>query len=114
MTDHDSSYEIMKELMELPGPTGQESPVMDWLRARWQGQVEEIWTARGGNLFAHVGGSGPKLLITGHADEIGFVVRSIDQDGFVWLAGRAEPAQRRRPALSGRPACADHRPGRAH
>ncbi|MEZ4523029.1 MAG: M42 family peptidase [Thermomicrobiales bacterium] len=91
MTNHERNYEIMRELMELPGPTGQEGPVMDWLRERWQGQVEEIWTARGGNLFAHVGGSGPKLLITGHADEIGFVVRSIDEDGFVWLAGAQNP-----------------------
>ncbi|CAN5827684.1 M42 family metallopeptidase [soil metagenome] len=91
MTDHDRHFEIVQELMELPGPTGQEGPVMDWLRERWQGQVEEIWTARGGNLFAHAGGSGPKLLITGHADEIGFVVRSIDDDGFVWLASGQAP-----------------------
>ena len=91
MTDHDRNYEIMRELMELPGPTGQEGPVMDWLRERWQGQVEELWTARGGNLFAHVGGSGPKLLVEGHADEIGFVVRSIDADGFVWLASGQNP-----------------------
>lgn len=91
MTDDDRNYELMRELMEIPGPTGQEGPVMDWLRDRWQSQVEEIWTARGGNLFAHVGGSGPKLLITGHADEIGFVVRSIDSDGFVWLASGQAP-----------------------
>ncbi len=91
MTDHDRNYDLMLELMEIPGPTGQEGPVMDWLRERWQGQVEELWTARGGNLFAHIGGSGPKLLVEGHADEIGFVVRSIDEDGFVWLASGQNP-----------------------
>lgn len=87
MAGHERHYEIMRELMELPGPTGQEGPVMDWLRERWQGRVEELWTAKGGNLFARVGGSGPKLLVEGHADEIGFVVRSVDEQGFVWLAG---------------------------
>lgn len=86
MAGRERHYEIMRELMELPGPTGQEGPVMDWLRARWQGQVEDLWTAKGGNLFARVGGAGPKLLVEGHADEIGFVVRSIDEQGFVWLA----------------------------
>ncbi len=91
MSDKQTSFEIMRELMELPGPTGQEGPVMEWLQQRWQGQVEELWIAKSGNLFAHVGGSGPKLLIEGHADEIGFVVRSIDEGGFVWLAGGQAP-----------------------
>lgn len=91
MTANERSFEIMRELMEIPGPTGQEGPVMDWLRAHWQEHVEELWTARGGNLLAHVGGTGPKLLIEGHADEIGFVVRSIDEEGFIWLAGGQAP-----------------------
>jgi endoglucanase len=33
-----------------------------------------------------VGGAGPSLLIQGHADEISYVVKSIDDRGFVWLA----------------------------
>lgn len=86
MTNNSNSFEIMRELMEIPGPTGQETRVMDWLRQRWEPKVERLWTARGGNLFAHVGGSGPKLLIEGHADEISFVVRSVDDTGFIWLA----------------------------
>src|SRR5579884_2995077 len=81
----------MRELMELPGPTGQESRVMDWLRRCWEGKVERLWTAKGGNLFAHVGGAGPRLLVEGHADEIGFVVRSVDERGFIWLASGQAP-----------------------
>lgn len=91
MSTTDQNFEIMRDLMEIPGPTGQEGPVMDWLRTRWQDRVEELWTARGGNLLARVGGNGPKLLIEGHADEIGFVVRSVDERGFVWLAGGQAP-----------------------
>lgn len=86
MSDDTRNFEIMRELMEIPGPTGQEHYVMDWLRERWEGKAERVWTAKGGNVFAHVGGQGPKLLIEGHADEIGFVVRSISDDGFIWLA----------------------------
>ncbi len=72
--------------MELPGPTGQEGRVLAWLRERWAGRVERLWTSKVGNLLARVGGQGPRLLIQGHADEIGFVVRAIDERGFLWLA----------------------------
>jgi putative aminopeptidase FrvX len=71
--------------MALPGPTGQEQQVTAWLRERWSDRAERVWTTRVGNLLAHVGGRGPKLLLQAHADEIGFVVRSIDPNGFLWL-----------------------------
>ncbi|HMM40949.1 MAG TPA: M42 family peptidase [Thermomicrobiales bacterium] len=82
---------MLVELMAIPGPTGREAPVMDWLRERWAGRCERVWDAKVGNLLAHVGGSGPKLLIQGHADELSFVVRSIDTDGFLWLSNGQAP-----------------------
>ena len=81
-----AAFEILRELMELPGPTGQEGRVLAWLRERWAGRVERLWMSKVGNLLARVGGQGPRLLIQGHADEIGFVVRAIDERGFLWLA----------------------------
>jgi len=91
-------FDTLATLMAIPGPTGQEQAVMAWLEERWTGRVERVWTTKVGNLLAHVGGTGPRLLIQGHADEIGFVVRSIDDDGFLWLAsgqaGRLQPRLR--------------------
>ena len=91
-------FATLSELMAIPGPTGQEQAVMARLREDWGGRVERIWTTKVGNLLAHVGGKGPRLLIQGHADEIGFIVRSIDDDGFLWLAsgqaGRLQPRLR--------------------
>jgi endoglucanase len=105
MSQSDRYFEVMRELMAIPGPTGQEWRVMDWLRARWSGRAERVWTAKGGNLFAHVGGRGPRLLIEGHADEIGFVVRSVDEDGFIWLAsGQASRSDVARRYPVGQPA----------
>src|SRR5262245_28272248 len=72
--------------MELPGPTGQEEPVLSWCRDRWAALGAEVQATPIGNVIARVRGSGPRLLIQGHADEIGFVVKSIDERGFVWLA----------------------------
>jgi endoglucanase len=76
----------MMELMDLPGPTGQEEPILAWCRDRWSALSAEVVATPIGNVVARVGGDGPRLLIQGHADEIGFVVKSIDARGFVWLA----------------------------
>jgi putative aminopeptidase FrvX len=73
------------ELMELSGPTGQEEPVLAWCRARWAALGGEVEATPIGNVVARFKGMGPQLLIQGHADEIGFVVKSIDARGFVWL-----------------------------
>lgn len=74
------------ELMEIPAPTGQEEPVLAWCRERWNALGAEVTVHPVGNVLAHIPGDGPKLIIQGHADEIGFLVKSIDDRGFVWLA----------------------------
>jgi endoglucanase len=76
----------MIELMELPGPTGQEEPVLAWCRERWAAAGATVTSTPVGNVTAHAGGTGPRLLLQGHADEIGYVVKSIDERGFIWLA----------------------------
>jgi len=86
------------ELMELPGPTGQEEPVLAWCREHWAALGAEVSSTPIANVIARIPGDGPKLLIQGHADEIGFVVKSIDAAGFICLsdgqAGGRKPAQR--------------------
>ncbi|MEZ4500960.1 MAG: M20/M25/M40 family metallo-hydrolase [Thermomicrobiales bacterium] len=87
MTDHQRPdlTATLIELMELPAPTGQEEPVLSWCRQHWGALGAEITVTPVGNVLAHVPGKGPRLLIQGHADEIGFVVKSIDDRGFVFL-----------------------------
>ena len=80
-----SIADTLIELMEMAAPTGQEEPVLTWCREKWAAAGAEVTTTPIGNVLAHVPGNGPKLLIQGHADEIGFVVKSIDERGFVWL-----------------------------
>lgn len=77
--------ETLIELMELPAPTGQEETVLAWCRRRWQELGVEVDSTPIGNVVGRLKGKGPRLLIQGHADEIGFVVKSIDARGFVWL-----------------------------
>jgi tetrahedral aminopeptidase len=79
-------FNLLEELTSIPGPTGQEQDVMDWCEKRWGPQCESIERSPTGNLYAKVGGQGRKLLIQAHADEIGFVVRSIDEQGFLHVS----------------------------
>lgn len=78
-------FETLCTLTEMIGPTGEEDEVIAWLRAAWEPHVQEMEITPVGNLIAHVGGSGPLLLIEAHADEIGYMVKSIDPAGYLWI-----------------------------
>jgi putative aminopeptidase FrvX len=88
-------FDLIKTLTELAGPGGDEWLVQEWLMRRWQARVREMELTPIGNLIAHVGGQGPRLMIAAHADEICFVVKYISNDGYIWLAsGQRNPEQR--------------------
>ena len=85
-------YDLLKALCELPGPGGDEGLVQKFIAERWRPRVQAITSSPVGNLFAHVGGQGKRLLIASHADELCYVVRAISDDGYVWLAsGQRDP-----------------------
>ena len=65
-------------LSELPGPTGHEDAVQDWIYDRWS-KFADVRRTSVDNVIANVGGSGRKLLIMGHADEICFMVKSVQR-----------------------------------
>ncbi|MBO8127041.1 MAG: M20/M25/M40 family metallo-hydrolase [Firmicutes bacterium] len=88
-------FDLVKQLTELPGPVGYEDRVNQFLLERWKPHVQEIKIDGVGNLIAHKGGRGPRLLLTAHADEICFVVKSVSEDGFLWITyGQADMASR--------------------
>lgn len=88
-------FDLIKEYTELPGPVGHEEVVASRMVADWSPYCERVWQNKVGNVFAKVGGAGPKLLITAHLDEINFLVKSVTNDGFCWLThgtGGSEPS----------------------
>ena len=82
----DSVVDTLLDLMALPAPSGQEEPVLAWCRETWSALGADVETSPIGNVYAHIAGSGPRLLLQGHADEISFIVRGIDERGFIWLS----------------------------
>lgn len=78
-----SSFSLIKALTELPGPIGNERVVQDWIDERWRGFAADVRRTRVNNVLARVGGTGEKLVLVAHADEICYIVKSITDDGFV-------------------------------
>lgn len=81
------NLETLKELCETPGIPGYEDAVRAVMRKHLNPILgpENIQTDAIGNLIAHKEGSKPRIMIAGHLDQIGFIVKSIDSDGFLRL-----------------------------
>ncbi len=79
-------FALIKELTELAGPIGEEVAALDRVEALWRAAGVPVERTRIGNLIARAGGSGPRLLLVAHADELCYLVRAIDPGGFLWLA----------------------------
>jgi len=79
--------EFLEELLETPSPSGYETAGQRVWVEHVSTFADEVHTDEYGNAVAvHQGsGDGPEVAIAGHADEIGFIVRTIDDDGFVHI-----------------------------
>lgn len=74
----------LAELLLIPGVSGHEAAVVDWLSDRLPAGVPQERDAIG-NLLARFGDDGPELLIIVHTDEVGFVVSGVRADGALYL-----------------------------
>jgi len=74
---------FLDRLLETPSPSGFETRGqrvwLDYVRDF----ADDVWTDDYGNAMAVHEGGDTELALTGHADEVGFIVRRIDDDGYV-------------------------------
>lgn len=77
--------ELLERLLAVPGLSGHE----DRIRRTIADELEELGfphqTDRLGNLWTTVEGHGPSVMVFTHMDQLGFVVRKIETDGFLRL-----------------------------
>jgi tetrahedral aminopeptidase len=78
---------LVKKLTEAYGPSGREEEIRSIIEAEVQGRVDEILTDSLGNLIATRKGSGKKIMVAAHMDEIGLIVTHVDDKGFLRFAG---------------------------
>jgi len=80
----DRTEHFLKELTEAPGVPGYESPVRAVLR-RYLEPVAMVEQDRIGSIIGKRVGQAesPRVMLVGHMDEIGFMVRHVTTEGFV-------------------------------
>lgn len=77
-----NTKELLKKLSETVGVSGFESEIREVIRKEIEKHADSTETDGMGNLIAVKKGTkaGPKIMLSAHMDEIGFVVKYIDRD----------------------------------
>ena len=81
-----ASKQFLQDLLNAPGPSGYEGPV----RAVWKREVatyaDAVEVDVHGNAIASLNDKGgPRVMLAGHMDELGFQVIYIDDRGFIYF-----------------------------
>jgi len=80
------SLEFLKELLTTPSPSGGESPGQKVWCDYAKKYADEVTTDAYGNAIAVLNpGGNPKIMLDGHADEIGLMVKHIDDKGVIYF-----------------------------
>lgn len=79
--------EVLADFCAVPAPSGAETGLAELLQRRWGERGAEVRRDPIGNLVARVGGSGPRVLVQAHMDQVGYVVRFVTDDGYLLLDG---------------------------
>jgi putative aminopeptidase FrvX len=74
---------FLDRLLETPSPSGFETRGQRVWIDYVESFADEVWTDDYGNAVAAYEGGETELALAGHADEIGFIIRRIDDNGFL-------------------------------
>lgn len=76
--------QFLKDLLSTPGTSGYEQEIQAVIRRFVEPFAESVRTDVHGNVIAGINESGtPRILLDAHCDQIGLIVRHIDEDGFL-------------------------------
>jgi len=78
----DQTEQFLQSLTDAHGVPGYEAEVRAVLRSYME-PLGEVTQDKLGSLVCHVPGDGPKVMLVGHMDEIGFITTHVTDDGFV-------------------------------
>ncbi len=74
---------LLKKLVDSPSISGSEENVRDLIKKELKPYVNEIKIDKIGNLIARKGKGNPKIVLAAHMDELGLMVKYIDDRGFL-------------------------------
>jgi len=79
----DRIFALLRELSDAPGPVGREEPVQRIVSNHLERLGIELKRDRLGNLLGTLEGTEEHFALVGHADEVGFLVSNIEENGFL-------------------------------
>lgn len=77
------TLDMFKTLTELPGAPGNEHAVRAFMKEELSRYSDKIIQDRLGGVFGVKGNKGPKVMVAGHMDEVGFMVTQITKNGML-------------------------------
>ena len=81
-----SSLEFFRSLITAPSPSGKEAAVGELFRSYSREVADEVVTDVFGNVTAVLNPSGERrIMLSGHMDEIGFIIHHIDDSGLLFF-----------------------------
>jgi tetrahedral aminopeptidase len=84
---NESRIEYLRRLISSPSPSGFEQPIQEVIRTEIRQYTDVVRTDVHGNVIASLNPEGsPRVMLTAHCDELGFLIRYIDERGFLYFA----------------------------
>ncbi|GGM26857.1 peptidase M28 [Paraliobacillus quinghaiensis] len=87
MTKLNDQLTMLKELTDARGISGDEREAREVMEKYITPYATEVYTDNIGSLIAKKVGQedGPKVMVAGHLDEVGFMITRIDDNGFLYF-----------------------------
>ncbi|MHA6251974.1 M42 family metallopeptidase [Oceanobacillus sp. CAU 1775] len=77
------TLDLFKNLTELQGAPGNEHKVRAFMKKELEKYADEIVQDNLGGIFGVKKGDGPKVMVAGHMDEVGFMVTQVTKNGML-------------------------------
>jgi len=87
MVKLDDTLKMLKDLTDAKGIPGNEKEPREVMKKYISEYADEVTTDNLGSLIAKKVGkeNGPKIMVAGHLDEVGFMITRIDDKGFLYF-----------------------------
>ncbi|MCY4526587.1 MAG: hypothetical protein OXB89_08245, partial [Anaerolineaceae bacterium] len=108
MMEQEEMLVLLDEMLRSHGPIGDEREIDAVLLREFSASGAKTWQDGMSNIYAHIPGDGPRVLVIVHKDELGLIVSDVAEDGVLRVKplGGARPPEKRERGLD---AIAEHR-----
>ncbi|GCE11310.1 M42 family metallopeptidase [Tengunoibacter tsumagoiensis] len=84
---NETRLDFLRHLIATPSPSGFEQPAQQLIREDLAPICDDVRTDVHGNVIAALNPSGtPRVMLTAHCDELGFIIRHINEEGFLYFS----------------------------